>query len=216
MVPQTGSTAIRNFLIEYLDGKWLVEENIKNIGGEIMLWIKHNSIPQLLNHNLLTELNLSELNTFATVRNPFDSLVSLYYKKKHRYQKLLSDSTSWIHENGGAIAKEVQFCKEHTFDEWLSRKYRDKSVLHSPFKPKKESLFNSRLQRVQHIIKFESLQSDFEHLMRQFGIKGLPIIPEINPTEYKPKNYTSAYSKTSKRLVEKVFREDLNAFHYSY
>ena len=142
--------------------------------------------------------------------------MSLYTKQKHRYQKLIPDKSSWIHENEGTIAKDVQFCNNHTFEEWLFRKYSAKSVLHALLKPKKESLFEWRLQRVQYILKFESLQTDFNKLMNQFGIKGLPMIPETNLTEFRPKDYRSAYANNSKRLVERVFIEDLKNFNYSY
>ena len=55
LVPRTGSTAIARYLIENLEGKWIIDKNLKNPNGEVVVWKKHNAIPQLLEHSILTE-----------------------------------------------------------------------------------------------------------------------------------------------------------------
>jgi hypothetical protein len=82
MTPRTASTAIGELLCEYYDGEFLPAEDMLGSLGFISVQKKHSTLSQLFAHKLLSEREAKSLVKVAAVRNPFDSLASLYFKQR--------------------------------------------------------------------------------------------------------------------------------------
>jgi hypothetical protein len=78
MVPGTGCSVVGKALQKKLGGSFLPDEPICRNGNRLER--KHNTIPQLLKHGLLTKEEYEEYCVFASVRNPFDRWVTYYQR----------------------------------------------------------------------------------------------------------------------------------------
>ena len=108
--PRTGCTALEQLLVERFSGELLPTEHLFDAQGQIRMSRKHCSILQLLDEGLIPVDYRRQFTTVVTVRNPFDSLVSLYVKKRDKYRELLDDPTSWIHQVRGYV-EDMEFCR---------------------------------------------------------------------------------------------------------
>src|SRR5437899_5850972 len=118
MTPRTACTAIGELLCEHYAGEFLPAKDILDSRGFISVQKKHSTLSQLLAHNLLTVGEAKSLLKIAAVRNPFDSLVSLYFKQRLKYQPLLSDPSSWVNRSIGD-AGQVRYTQTHSFNDWV-------------------------------------------------------------------------------------------------
>lgn len=228
MAPRTGCTAIGSVLMEELGGEWLPHEDLLDKNGLFVVQKKHCTLQQLLQHNLLTEQERKQLVTFTAVRNPFDSLVSLYYKLHRGYQEELADPDSWVYKVPG-YADDLKLVRNMTFDQWINRFYPD-LPFHLQNRPmnKARSLArrlmgrqvqveDSFVQGVDHVMRFEQLQDDFSRVLKAAGVQNPPVIPKINTTKARSgKDYRSLYTPKTRRKVE-VYKEGvLKAFGYAF
>ncbi|WP_428398091.1 sulfotransferase family 2 domain-containing protein [Marinobacter salarius] len=228
MAPRTGCTAVGSVLMEELGGEWLPAEDILDKKGQFLVQKKHSTLNQLLKHKIISQQERSGLTTFTAVRNPFDSLVSLYFKMHRGYQGELSDPNSWVHKVPG-YADDLRIIRELTFDQWLNRFYPD-----LPFYLKNKTANAIRrsgklvLGRQSHVedafvhgvdfvMKFENLQQDFSHVLKMAGIRNPPVIPMINTTDARSeKDYRALYTPKTRRKVE-VYKEGvLREFEYEF
>jgi hypothetical protein len=65
--------------------------------------------------------------------------------------------------------------------------------------------------RVPHILRFESLNDDYQKLASQLGIEAT--LPHLNATTKKNKNY---YDEETAEIIRKWFQEDLERFGYTF
>ena len=114
MTPRTACTAIGELLCESYGGEFLPTEDILDSRGRIAIQKKHSTLRELLEHKILSPEEAKSLVKVATVRNPFDTLVSLYFKQRYKYQPLLSDPTSWVNRSP-AYARNMQICANALF-----------------------------------------------------------------------------------------------------
>ena len=101
--PRTGCTAIARLLMDRFQGEQLPAEDILDDNGHIVVPKKHCTVPQLLSQGLIPANYRASLLTFTSVRNPYDSLVSLYVKKSNKYVAYLADHTSWVYRIPGYV-----------------------------------------------------------------------------------------------------------------
>jgi len=212
--PRTGCTAIETLLLERFGGESLPAENILDPDGFIRLQRKHCSIRQLLAEGLIPPSYAEQFTTLTTVRNPYDSLVSLYVKKRDTYQDLLTDPASWVHKVRGFV-EDIEFCRTHSFEEWLTNRYavgRIERLLGRGHR----SLYGRYTDGVEVVMRFERLQQDFEAVMRRLGVDGDVTIPSINPTRKRAASYQGYYTPAARQIVEYVFKPELEQYGYSF
>ena len=53
-------------------------------------------------------------------------------------------------------------------------------------------------------------------MMRSLGIEGDVTIPNVNPTRHRSTTYQSYYTPEARRLVEYVFKPDLDRYGYAF
>ena len=212
--PRTGCTAVEKLLLERFDGRSLPATDIIDANGFIRVGRKHCSIRQLLAEGLIPPTYDKELTTLVTVRNPYDSLVSLYVKKRETYQTLLADPASWVHKVRGFV-EDIEFCRTHSFEEWLTKRYAV-GRLDKLLRRGHRSLYGRYTEGVSVVMRFERLQQDFEAVMRRVGVEGDVTIPKFNATRQRTRNYQDYYTPEARRIVEYVFQPELQQYGYTF
>jgi len=127
---------------------------------------------------------------FTVVRNPWDRLVSMW-------------ATKWWHHSSGID-------ENSSFIDFIKM-----------IKPHPNELYNSLYyheilnEEMDFILRFENLQNDFANMLDTIGIgRGEVQLPHVKKWEHQP--YTAMYNKKAKKLVAKLFEEDIQKFNYSY
>lgn len=212
--PRTGCTAVEQLLINRFGGELVPADHLYDAEGRIRMSRKHCSIRQLLDEGLIPVDYQHRFTTVTTVRNPFDSLVSLYVKKRDKYQELLKDSGSWIHQVRGYV-EDMEFCRTHTFEEWLVEHYAVGTFDRLRGKGRR-ALYGRYTQGVAIIMRFERLQPDFERVMLGLGVADDVTIPNVNVTSQRKRSYQDYYTTTARQLVEYVFKPELEEHGYTF
>jgi hypothetical protein len=203
-------------LLERFGGESIPAADLVGPDGFIRVGRKHCTIKQLLAERLIPPDVSSHFTTVTSVRNPFDSLVSLYVKKRETYhgERFLQDPTSWVHKVRGFV-EDMEFCRTHSFDEWVMRRY-SVSSLDKLLGRGRRSLYGRYTEGVENVMRFERLQQDFEAVMRRIGVEGDLTIPHFNATQQRRASYQSYYTPEARRTVEYVFKPDLDRYGYTF
>ena len=212
--PRTGCTALEKLLIERFGGTSLPATDILDPAGFIRVQRKHCSIRQLLAEGLIPPTYNDQFTTLVSIRNPYDSLVSLYVKKRESYQALLSDPASWVHKVRGFV-EDIEFCRTHSFEEWLTKRYavgRIDKLLGRGHR----SLYGRYTEGVSVVMRFERLQQDFEAVMRRLGVEEDVTIPKFNASKQRTRSYQDYYTPEARRIVEYVFQPELKQYGYTF
>jgi hypothetical protein len=135
---------------------------------------------------------------FTLVRNPWDKAVSLfeYRRKKNRT---------------GIASKDIPFA------EWVNMVYGPEKNPEfynvKSFQPQVDWLKDDEGRiSIDYIGKFESINADFDHIMRKIGID--TSLPYLNAS--KRSDYRSYYDNTSRDTVAQWFKEDIDTFDYEF
>lgn len=190
-VPKTAGTS----LLDLFNFK----KSFENLYG----YDKENNISYThLTLNFIKELiDIKKYFSFAFVRNPFSRMVSLFhYRKSHfKFHKLLK-------------------IKKYNFDEFVNKI--------SEFKPtflkekngeectliSQTNFIYSDNDKVEFIGRYENFKSDVNKLKIKYNLN--KAIPWLNKTNHK--NYKYYYNLTTKKLVEEIYKDDLNNFNYIF
>ena len=214
--PRTGSTAVADALRSELGGEDFPGET----GSQALRTAvrpKHATLGDLLRHGFLTPAARRELFVFSAVRNPFDSVLSLFVKQQRSYQALLDDPTSWIHRSP-RTRRNIAYARDHTFEEWLIEKFE-----RAPARRRVGRLVRRlRGERyawavgVDYVMRFERLQEDFDEVLKRVGITRRVVIPRTNVTAARGGDYRTCYSERARRIVEESFADELSDFDYAF
>ncbi len=248
MVPGTGCTAVGQVLQKRLDGQWFPSKDLFQDNKKIPY--KHTSLREIIKYKLMTEEELDEYLIFATIRNPFDRVTTLYQRLvgdwsgtrlEKRKKESDHDELSQVEKNTLKRAvnnkeKEIKDAKEMQFENWLEqylnnqinskvnknrntkRKDKTTSWLELLVDPDKMSILYPLVQGCDRIIYFESLEEDFNQLLKEAEIIQSDEwidIPKTNPTQGK-KSYQEYYSERSRSFMEENFSRELAVFGYQF
>ena len=213
MPPRTACTALGELLLKEYGGEYIPKEDILDRGGIYKVQQKHCTLPQLINNKILSDRDASALVKFTTVRNPFDSIVSLYIGKKSKYQPLLNDPNSWVYKIKG-YAEDMKYAHNHSFDAWIFKNYKRGFIKRSL--GYKQSMFKGFTTGMDEILRFENIQNDFRMLLEKAKISKKLEIPYVNRTTEREKNYKQYYSNFSRKFIEYVYKNDLVKYGYKF
>lgn len=220
MAPRTACTAIGEaVLIPRLDGEYLPATDVLDDAGKLVVRHKHGSLADLVHHGLLGGEEAESLFKFTTVRNPFDSLVTLYVTMRTRYRDELDDPGSFVRRRPGMPGR-IRMAEEHPFDEWVERKFhvggpRGAVRRALSLAPRPRHMYEAYIDGADFVMRFERLQEDFNEVLRRLGVPGPIEIPKWNVTEGKD-HYRAYYTPRAQRIVEKAFAPDLERFDYAF
>lgn len=208
--PATGSTAIGSLLREQYGGEWLPAENRPNVSK------KHSTLRELLDAGLLRPEEREKLCVVTNVRNPYDRLVSIYWKRMRIQPEQLADPGFWLnrHSKPGRI-EEVHWIKRHGFAAWIRRRF-VRNWLPRLVRGQSPSVYAQFVDGADVVLRYERLQQDFDDLIRRRGATPVEI-PQLNVTaERTRRDYRDEYDLLSRSLVRIGQRADLERFGYSF
>lgn len=214
MTPRTACTSIGELLCKHYEGEFIPAQDVLDSRGLITLQRKHSTLSELIKHELLTKEEAHSLFKIAAVRNPFDSLVSLYLKQRSKYRPLLDDPTSWVHRSP-RYADNMRYAKTHSFDEWLfSVSYRKVIKRLLGLNP---SMFSEYTRGVNMVLRYETIEKDLKHAFRKADIPWKAALPLVNQTGEKSGcPYKSYYSRFSAHVVAFVYAADLREYSFQF
>lgn len=136
---------------------------------------------------------INKYTSFAFVRNPWDWQVSLYHF-------MLKDINHFQHN----------IVKDMSFDEYLEWRVNEDLSFQYSFLSDNGDLDGE--VNLSFIGKYEYLESDFNFIMNELGIDEK--IPHYNKSNHR--DYKTYYDEKSKKLVENVFKKDIEFFGYTF
>jgi hypothetical protein len=212
MTPRTACTAIGELLCEHYGGEFVPSEDILDPSGRISVQKKHSNLAELINHKILTEAEAKSLLKVTAVRNPFDTLVSLYFKQRFKYQPLLSDPTSWVNR-APTYAKNMRYAQTHSFNEWVLRKCSRQLMKRLfGFPP---SMFADYTRGTDVVMRYENIGQDLEEVFNRAGMTAKVNIPVVNRTDERAdRDYRSCYSRPAAFAVSLAYSDDLKTYDY--
>ncbi|NJL83649.1 MAG: sulfotransferase family protein [Chloroflexaceae bacterium] len=240
MVPGTGCSAIGKVLLEQFQGEWLPETNLYENGRRVVCQ-KHNDLKSLVQYNLLSRWELPLYLKFATVRNPFDRLATDYQRAvggwTETYAQQLARRAAAATTEKERVTLErlsqktqqkAEWARSLTFVDWLKYALKTESK-RSPYDKLRQAIAALRstyyMPRVypliygaDRVIRYESLESDFNKVLKDAGAIGRREwieIPQKNPTLGK-KPYQAYFSPEARALVEKYWGKELAYFGYGF
>lgn len=161
---------------------------------DVTVAAQHLTFAEIELLGLLPADQLAHCRRFCVCRNPFDRAVS-----------------SVLHFCGTPHDK-PEF--ERALVRWVDRPPRDHNEL-AHRRTQAAYLHDTRGQAaVPHVLRFERLSDDFEHLMGEFGIEGLSLA--CRGKSRRGRNYRDYFNASARRAVERVYAEDLDQFGYAF
>lgn len=229
-VPGTGCSVIGGVLRSQLGGEPLPEADVFE-GTRLLVSHKHNSLPQLLEHRLIEPGDLERYTVFATVRNPFDRLVTEYQRLVgswndqafERQKRKLPDEAgaqAYLARRMAKTRRRSRMARAMGFNGWLTGKllkwrvetrWMDEQTRRDHYR----RLAYPLTEGVHTLIRYERLEADLNGVLRQAGVAGGVALPHKNKTPGKAP-YQSYYSAMSRRLVERALRHELALFGYTF
>lgn len=151
-----------------------------------------------------------EYYTFCAVRNPLDSLVSAYFKKKTDHRGRFSRGT--FLRTGRPVAElaleKYRFITEQqaTFAEYFKKFHT------TPYRlPRHEST----VRQVDFVMKFEELEDDFAKFLKHFNLP-LRSIPKVNKTKQRSADFLSYYTPEIIPQAMEVMKDIMANHGYSF
>jgi hypothetical protein len=146
---------------------------------------------------------------FAGIRNPLDSLVSAYFKKKTDHNGRFSRGTF---SDGRPIAQrameEYRFIveEEADFPRYFQHFYTEEYT-----RPKHEET----VRQMDALIRFENLQHDFDEVMARLGLPALEL-PGFNKTAAREADFEQYYPESIRPQAVRVLRRLMTEWDYSF
>ena len=158
------------------------------------------------------ELNLANHFSFGFVRNPFNVCVSRFFyhqrpEKKNEldllFKKFSADRNgfiSWVH----SLVND---------DCWYDKKYNWKYT----FKTQKNFLSNDDDSEilVDFVGRYEKLHDDFQFVCDKIGCENKLKNFHVNISKRK-RNHRDYYDNSTKKIVESIYKDDLEYFNYEF
>lgn len=214
MTPRTACTAIGELLCENYGGKFVPSEDILDPNGLIFVQKKHSTLTELIQNKILTAEEAQSLLKVTAVRNPFDSLVSLYFKQRLKYQPFLSDPTSWVNRSPGYVDY-MRYAGTHSFNQWVFKVCHRKLIKRLlGFQP---SMYSEYTRGMDVVMRYESLEDDLTNVFKRAGMGSKAKVPMVNRTDERTaRDYRSCYSRLAALAVSFTYSYDLKKYGYQF
>jgi hypothetical protein len=201
----------------------------KNAGNSLEKWALDNNIEfeDKFNHCTASQAKTlwNDLGyVFSFVRNPFSRTVSIFhYLGQHAEQKILSKRSIDILDD----IKTVKLYKKG-FDYWLNcmydyhmqknREFNEKLIISMEngmsFWPRRAAQNFWLNDKIDLIIKVENLDKEFYKVKEILNSSSNIPLEYINTSTHH--HYTEYYNDQNKRIIEDMFKEDLDRFNYNF
>ncbi|CAN5506729.1 hypothetical protein BH20CHL6_BH20CHL6_20850 [soil metagenome] len=206
----TASTAVHDAIVAKLEGESLPRERVLGDDGTILV-ARHSNLPTLLRHGCLTTEQRSGLLVFATVRNPFDHLVSTYSKMRAIHEGQVARPNAILTETR---LENLEYSATHPFEPWVLTHWRRPGPLGRFRGPRPWRYGHTK--DVDHVLHFEQLQEDLDALLARVGYEGTIELPKVNVTPGRERDYRHYYTPRARRYVQEAWDEELDRYGYAF
>jgi hypothetical protein len=148
---------------------------------------------------------------FATVRNPFDHLVSTYSKMRAIHDGRMARPNAILTDTR---LESLEYSATQPFEQWVLRHWRRSGPLGRFRGPKPWRYGHTK--DVDHVLRFERLQQDFDELLVRLGYEGTVALPTVNATPGRERDYRRYYTAAARQHVEEAWRAELDLYGYSF
>lgn len=199
--PTTASSAVERLLQASGNFRWLGE--------------KHMNLKDLENLGLIDQETMRDTRKIRGVRNPFDLVVSAYFKNRSYG---LKDRIGWIRRVPG-LMEEIRAARKTDFRGWIRwlAETRHLDVVYY------RTALRYNDDRFDHIVRFENLVEDlgiaFEGLACTADLprhNGRIELPAVGVNANRKRDYTVYYDEETRRMVARVAGDDIHRFGYRY
>jgi Sulfotransferase family len=193
-LPLTGSTAIRKELCQSYDG--------------MPILCKHATYEDFRKTASSEEKGYF---VFSCIRNPLDTVVSSYFKYRTNHKGRFTDPRRLARNNGVA-----GYFDNKIFD-FLRNPGSDFTTFFLKFyKIPYNNWASLSHQKFNFIIRFENLQDDFARALTLIGIKPKRLLPLLNKTSMKDRDFLSYYTPRTIRRAKRVFGPFMHQWGYKF
>ena len=146
---------------------------------------------------------------FASIRNPLDSVVSAYFKKKEDHRGRFSRGSF---KKGRKLApralEEYAFITEQDADfaTYFQRFYQE---------PYSRPRHEETVRHMDAVIRFENLQMDFDRVLQQLNLPSTKI-PEFNRTAAREREFLAYYKPEVQEQAKRVFSTIMSDWDYAF
>jgi hypothetical protein len=206
--PRTASSAISTHLKKHFGGRWIPEQDVTARSGKIVLQRKHSTRAELERAGLLPDA--PGLRCLTVVRNPFDSVVSLWAKQRGAYAARADDPAFFGNRLSG-FATGMRLAQELPFSDWFLAKHPELEPGAVP-PPSGNARFSLGCD---HILRFERLDEDFRALCAEIDMLYAAVAP-VNATAGRARDYRHQYDARARERALRYFRWDMETFGYEF
>ena len=161
----------------------IINEQIVNINNNP--W-KHASLDIWKEYCNINNIDISNMETFTTVRNPWDRLVSLYsYKSKF-----------------------VKDLNPKNFEDFIHKMYEQDGYLEFRY----FVVGSNGKKLVDHAMKVENIKKDYINFMKRYNLN----LRITHKNKSNRTNYRTYYNEDTKELVRKYFEHEIDKFKYLF
>lgn len=195
-VPKTGGNSIQNILADYSEDTVIANEEHQD---GIERFEIRNSIYKLKKHSKLSRYRklldaelYQQLFKFATIRNPWDRMISMYFSP-HR------GTDKW---DRGEFVRMVQ--NSTTLQDYITLpSYSNKILKHLGLPTRPQPLDRD----IDYLIRFETLNDDFNTACKKIGLPATTKLPVRNRSDRK--HYSHYYDDELRTLVKQKFANEI-------
>ena len=203
-VPKTGGNSIQSILKQYSEDR-LVTFDYQD--GSDRFEVRNDNYQDITKHSNISQYKLSlerelynSLFKFATIRNPWDMMIS-YYFSPHR------SVGEWDRDKFVRLTHNVKTLRDYICESsrWV-RKLRRKGLYPKILNPKIDG-------NIDCLIRFESLEADFKMVCEKLDIPYVDL-PKRNVSERS--HYSQYYDPELREIVGKKFYEEIKLGGYTF
>jgi len=187
-IPKTAGTSISTALRPY------------GLTGE-----GHYTLQHIQDKSSITDDQLNTFYKFATVRNPWDLVVSQYFYSKMKKSYWHSDDGTTPHKQH----PDYELTNNNVFKEFVRLLVNGK-INNSITKEKQSHWLDKRLD---FLIRFETLKEDFAKVCNKIGCSDV-ILKNINTSKHN--HYSTYYDDESRDCVLNYFSKDIKRLGYEF
>lgn len=197
----------------------------RDFGGE-SVGPKHATATRLVEEGVMGEAELRRCHKVATVRNPFDRLVSEYQRLAGPWVE--RELIPRIRDEAGRRRKlrEMHRARAQGFDRWVRRRVRSRCFPEVALAAGKAALRRRpvgdylsapfpKIGDVDRVLHYERLEAELSDLLQELGAHRGVTLPRNNPTPGK-EDYRGYYSPRLRRLVERHWGPQMRRLGYTF
>jgi len=203
-VPKTGGNSIQNILRDYSEDEIVVlskhQDGIERfeVRNSKFNITKHSTLSHY--KSVLDSNTFCSLYKFATIRNPWDMMISYYFSPHRR----VSD---WNRNDFITLVSRVPTLRHYVCEKSVLEKMFAKFAIKTDIGRRKVG------QDIDFLIRFERLSEDFKIVCEKLGIPSSPLPKRNSSTR---SHYSKYYDEELKEIVRKKFREEIEIGKYTF